>query len=90
MRIIRRTNAMHARASVRRRRKATNVTIDEKLLERARRLKLNLSRVLEAGLTEALRRHEGEEWLRKNRDALEAYNEHIEKHGAFSDGVRSF
>ena len=56
--------------------KRITVPIDEKLLE--------------AGLTETLRRHEGEEWLRKNRDALEAYNEHIEKHGAFSNAVRSF
>jgi antitoxin CcdA len=82
---------MLARAtSARRRKKATNVTVDEKLLERARRLKLNLSQVLEAGLAEALRRHEGEEWLRKNREALEAYNEHVEKHGVFSNGLRSF
>ena len=78
------------RPSVARRRKATNVTVDEKLLERARGLKLNLSQVLEAGLTEAVRRHESEEWLRKNRQALEAYNEHVEKHGVFSDGLRSF
>ncbi len=82
---------MLARAtSARRRKKATNVTVDEKLLERARRLKLNLSQVLEAGLAEALRRHEGEEWLRENREALEAYNEHVEKHGVFSEGLRSF
>lgn len=82
---------MLARATAaRRRKKATNVTVDEKLLERARRLKLNLSQVLEAGLVEALRRHEGEEWLRKNREALEAYNEHVEKHGVFSNGLRSF
>ena len=55
-----------------------------------RRLKLNLSQVLEAGLAEAVRRHEGEKWLRKNRQALEAYNEHVEEHGVFSDGLRPF
>jgi len=31
-----------------------------------------------------------EEWLRKNRAALDAYNEHVEKHGVFSDELRSF
>lgn len=31
-----------------------------------------------------------EKWLRKNRAALDAYNEHVEKHGVFSDGLRSF
>ena len=29
-------------------------------------------------------------WLRRNRAALEAYNEHVEKHGVFSEGLRSF
>ena len=33
---------------------------------------------------------EGEAWLKKNRAALEAYNEHVEKHGVFSDGLRLF
>ena len=76
--------------AVRRRKKAANLSVDEQLLERARRLKLNLSQVLEAGLAEAIRREERAEWLRKNRAALEAYNEHVEKHGVYSDGLRSF
>ena len=72
------------------RKKAANLSVDERLLARARRLKLNLSQVFEAGLTVAIRRQEAEEWLKKNRAALDAYNEYIEKHGAFSDGLRSF
>ena len=74
----------------RRRKRAANLSVDERLLARARRLGLNLSQVLEAGLADAIRRHEREEWLRKNRAALEAYNEHVEKHGVFSDRLRSF
>lgn len=76
--------------AVRPRKKAANLSVDERLLARARRLKLNLSQVFEAGLADAIRRQEGEEWLRKNRGALEAYNEHVEKQGVFSDGIRSF
>jgi antitoxin CcdA len=76
--------------TVRQRKKAANLSVDERLLARARQLKLNLSQVFEAGLAEAIRRQEGEEWLKRNRAALEAYNEHIEKHGVFSDGLRSF
>ncbi len=76
--------------AARRRKKATNLSVDEGLLEHARRLKLNLSQVLEAGLADAIRRQEGEAWLKKNRAALEAYNDHVEKHGVFSDGLRSF
>ena len=77
-------------APVRQRKKATNLSVDERLLARARRLKLNLSQVLEAGLADAIRRQEREGWLKKNRAALEAYNDHVNKHGVFSDGLRSF
>lgn len=82
---------MYAPVSVtRRRKKAANLSIDSGLLEQARLLKLNLSQVLEAGLAESIRRYEREQWLEKNRAALDAYNEHVEKHGVFSDGLRSF
>ena len=74
----------------RQRKKATNLSADESLLDQARRLKLNLSRVFEAGLIEAIRQRQREDWLRKNRAAIDAYNEHVEKDGVFSDGLRSF
>ncbi len=61
-----------------------------KLLDRARRPKLNLSQAVEAGLVEALRRHERAQWLEKNRAALDAYNDHVDQHGVFSDGLRVF
>ena len=74
----------------RRRKKAANLSADESLLDQARRLKLNLSQVFEAGLTEAIRQRQGEEWLKKNRTAIDAYNEYVEQDGVFSDGQRSF
>jgi len=74
----------------RRRKKATNLSIDNDLLARARHLKINLSQVVESGLVEAIRRHERAQWLEKNRAALDAYNDHVEKQGVFSDGLRSF
>jgi antitoxin CcdA len=74
----------------RRRKKATNLSIDNDLLARARHLKINLSQVVETGLAEAIRRHERAQWLEKNRAALDAYNDHVERQGVFSDGLRSF
>jgi antitoxin CcdA len=74
----------------RRRKKATKLSIDHDLLDQAKRLKLNLSQVVETGLVEAIRRHERAQWLEKNRAALDAYNEHVEKQDVFSDGLRSF
>ena len=91
MRIIAYETAMLTEPIVpRRRKKATNLSIDNDLLARARHLKINLSQALEAGLVEAIRRHERAQWLEKNRAALDAYNEHVEKQGVFSDGLRSF
>jgi antitoxin CcdA len=29
-------------------------------------------------------------WREENRDAIQAYNEHVEKHGTLSDDVRGF
>jgi antitoxin CcdA len=76
--------------TARRRKRAANLSVDEQLLERAKRLGLNVSRVLEDGLTRAIREREADEWLRRNRAAIEAYNERVEKHGVFSDGLRAF
>ena len=77
-------------ATTRVRRKAANLSVKSELLEEAKRLNLNLSAVLEAALHEAIRQTQREEWLARNRRALEAYNEHVAKHGVFSDGLRSF
>ena len=79
-----RANAVH------RRKKATNLSVDDRLLERARQLKLNLSQVFESGLADAIREREAQEWLKRNKAAIDAYNERVEKHGVFSDGLRSF
>lgn len=58
--------------------------------EQPKGLKLNLSQVVEAGLTGAIRERQRKEWLKKNRAALDAFNEHVEVHGILSDGLRSF
>lgn len=76
--------------ALRSRKKAANLSVDTDLLERAKRLKLNLSQVFETGLSEAIRQRQREEWLKKNRAAIEAYNVYVDKHGVFSDGLRSF
>lgn len=69
---------------------ATNVSIRRDLLEAARRSKLNLSATLERALTEELKRLQRQRWREENREALTAHNDFVEKHGVFSDGLRSF
>ena len=69
---------------------ATNVSIRRDLLEAARACNLNLSATLEKALTEELQRERARKWRDENREAIANYNEHVLKHGVFSDGSRSF
>jgi antitoxin CcdA len=73
------------------------IELDVETLAAAREAGLDLSELL----TRALRRHlpelnktEREEaarqWYQENKEAVDAYNEMVEKHGLFSDGARTF
>ena len=70
--------------------RATNVSIRTDLLAAAREAGVNLSATLERALTAELAASKRKKWREQNRGAIQAYNEHVEKHGAFSDDVRSF
>ncbi len=70
--------------------KPTNVTIRSDLLEEARSLNINLSQEFEQHLADVVRKRRAEQWLKDNREAIEAYNRHIERDGLWSDGLRMF
>lgn len=70
--------------------RAANLSINADLLGKARELEINLSATLERALADELRAKRREQWLVDNREAIGAYNDHIEKHGVFSEGLRSF
>ncbi len=76
--------------STRARKTATNLSVRADLVRRARELKLNLSEVLESALERAIRDAERAGWLEENREAIDAYNAHVAKHGVFSDDWRRF
>jgi len=67
-----------------------NLSVNADLLSKARELDINLSATLEQALAAALRDNQRARWLADNKSAIDAYNDHIEKHGVFSDGLRSF
>lgn len=71
-------------------RKATNVSIRIDLLDAAREMKINLSREFEHCLEDVVRKNRAEQWLKDNREAIEAYNRHVERDGLWSDGLRMF
>ena len=70
--------------------RAANLSINADLLSKARELNINLSATLEQALIEALRKRARDQWVAENKSAMEAYNEYVDKHGVFSDGLRSF
>ncbi len=70
--------------------RATNVSVRSDLLTAAREAGVNLSATLERALTEELAAVKRRKWRDENRDAIQTYNEHVEKHGTFSDDVRKF
>lgn len=62
-------------------RKATNLSIDAKVLADAKALDINVSRAAETGIVEAVRAEKNKRWLAENREALESSNAWVEKHG---------
>ena len=70
--------------------RATNLSINAELLGRAKELGINLSATLEQALTEAIRQRARDQWVAENQAAIDAYNEHVDTKGVFSDGLRSF
>ena len=70
--------------------RAANLSVNGDLLNKAKELDINLSATLEQALAEALRKNQRERWLAENRKAINAYNDHVEAHGMFSDNLRSF
>jgi len=70
--------------------KATNVTINSDLLQKAKAYKINISKNFEAYLAEVVRKKEEQQWLEENLEAIDAFNERVEKEGCFSDEHRRF
>lgn len=54
-------------------RKATNVSLDSALVEEARKLDLNLSRLFEERLREAIAAERRRLWLKENEEAFAGY-----------------
>lgn len=83
---------MHAARDDRRSagKKPVNLSVDGELLNEARKCDINLSATLERALHEELRKSRRERWLAENAEAMAAYNQQVEEHGVFSDGLRGF
>jgi antitoxin CcdA len=70
--------------------KAVNLSINSDLLSQAKQYHINLSKSLEESLEKILEKLSQKKWLKENQEAIEQYNDRIEKKGAFSDNLRRF
>ena len=70
--------------------KATNLSLNSDLLNKARDLKVNLSATLEQALREKLKAAESERWKRDNKVSIQAYNDFVAENGCLSDEYREY
>jgi antitoxin CcdA len=68
--------------------RATNLSLNAKVLDSARELGLNLSQTVDRLLAEEVRRLQAEAWLERNRAAIDAYNTRVEKAGMWNQSLR--
>jgi antitoxin CcdA len=73
-----------------RRKARLNITVDADLLETAREHGLNLSMMMEAKITEAIKEKKREDLRAAIKEYAKDYNKMIEEEGIWSDGLRQF
>ena len=81
---------MHQLNNTKASKKSANLSVNSDLVAQAQIHGINLSLTLEVVLVEAISEHPRRHWLEDNRQAINSYNEHVEKNGVFGDGLRGF
>ncbi|KQP43173.1 type II toxin-antitoxin system CcdA family antitoxin [Pseudorhodoferax sp. Leaf274] len=70
--------------------KATNLSLNSKVLEVARELGMNLSQTVDALLLEEVKRRYWDKWNEDNKEAIAAYNARIAREGLPLARYRTF
>ncbi|WP_428424300.1 type II toxin-antitoxin system CcdA family antitoxin [Methylibium sp.] len=70
--------------------RATNLSLNAKVLDAARELGMNLSQTVDELLAAEVQRRYWQRWNEDNREAIEAYNIRIERDGLPLAKYRSF
>jgi antitoxin CcdA len=71
-------------------RKPTNLSLDARLVAAAKDLDINISRIAEQSIAEAVAAEKSRLWKIENREAIESLNDYVEKHGLPLDEFRQF
>jgi antitoxin CcdA len=70
--------------------KATNLTLNTRVLEMARELGMNISQTVDALLAEEVRRRYWEKWKEDSKEGIVAANERVAKYGLPLAKYRTF
>jgi antitoxin CcdA len=70
--------------------KATNLSLNSKVLEVAREMGMNISQTVDALLADEVKRRYWAQWNERNKGAIASYNARIAKHGLPLAKYRSF
>ncbi len=70
--------------------KATNLSLNSKVLAMARELGMNLSQTVDGLLAEEVKRRYWEKWNEENKEAIAAYNARVAKEGIPLAKYRTF
>ncbi|MDD5030786.1 MAG: type II toxin-antitoxin system CcdA family antitoxin [Rhodoferax sp.] len=70
--------------------KATNLSLNNKVLEAAREMGINLSQTVDTLLADEVKRRYWEKWRADNQAGFASYNEHIRRYGLPLAKYRSF
>lgn len=68
--------------------RATNLSLNAKVLDAARELGMNISATVDALLAEEVRKRYWARWNEDNKDAIAHYNARIEREGTLSQRIR--
>ncbi|MBH9553013.1 type II toxin-antitoxin system CcdA family antitoxin [Inhella gelatinilytica] len=70
--------------------RATNLTLNAKVLDLAKELGLNISATVDELLAAEVQRRYWERWNEDNKEAIAEYNARIEREGTFSQRIQRF
>ena len=70
------------------RKRAVNLFVDADLLDEAKRMRVNLSELLEQRLRTIVRAELERRWVDENRAAIESINAFIDRHGLLASRLR--
>lgn len=66
------------------------ISLPQSLAEKARQHDVSLSRFVQEVLPEYLKQREAQEWLERNKQGIQEYNEFVRKHGVLTESLRTF